>query len=293
VVAADDEVGAAVIPADDRVQEDLARPGHPHGHRQEAEDDRAGLVVVVDQGPIATDPGVMIDVAGLGDADDRVNQQAAADLLGRPLGQLLVGPVQGVPGLEGDDLGPAERLEMLAEFARGPAEVDEVEVRRDADHLEATGRVEVGLAVQVGDGRVLGVGRPVGSPGFLLDVVGEDLFDMEEGQEVAIDVAERQGLADLDAFARGDREGHGQGPERPVGQPLLGNHTLVIGLTHEALERREAADRQQFEVAEPSIVERQARVILGRGPHLGGPGISDHQLNQLAPVRGVQSGLGR
>ncbi len=105
VVAADDEVGAAVVPADDRVQQDLARAGHPHGQRQEAEDDRARLVVVVNQGAVAADAREVIDVAGLGHADDRVDQQAAADLLGRALGQFLVGAVQRVAGLEGDDRG--------------------------------------------------------------------------------------------------------------------------------------------------------------------------------------------
>ena len=68
-----------------------------------------GLVVVVDQGAIAPDPGEMVHVARLGHADDRVDQQAAADLLGGPLGQLFVGPVQGVAGLEGDDPAPAQR----------------------------------------------------------------------------------------------------------------------------------------------------------------------------------------
>ena len=133
VVAADDEVGAAVVAADDRVQQDLARAGHPHRQRQQAQDDRAGLVVVVDQGPVAADAGEVVDVAGLGHADDRVDQQPAADLLGRALGQLLVGAVQRVAGLEGDDLRPAERLEVLAQLGRGPAQLDEVVVRRGAD----------------------------------------------------------------------------------------------------------------------------------------------------------------
>ena len=117
MVAADDEVRAAVVAADDRVQQDLAGPGHPHGQGQQAEDHRARLVVVVDQGPIAPDPGEMVHVARLGHADDGMDQEAAADLLGRPLGQLLVGPVQGIAGLEGDDPLPAQVLEMLRSSA--------------------------------------------------------------------------------------------------------------------------------------------------------------------------------
>ena len=110
--------GAAVVAADDRVQQDLARAGHPHRQRQQAEHDGARLVVVVDQRPVAADAGEVVDVARLGHADDRVDQQAAADLLGGSLGQLLVGPVQRVAGLEGDDLAPAQRLEVLAQLGR-------------------------------------------------------------------------------------------------------------------------------------------------------------------------------
>jgi len=39
VVAADVEMRTAVVAPDDRVQEDLARAGHPHRQRQQAQDD--------------------------------------------------------------------------------------------------------------------------------------------------------------------------------------------------------------------------------------------------------------
>ena len=57
VVAADDEIGAAVVAPDDRVQQDLAGAGHAHGQGQQAEHDGARLVVVIDQGPIAAARG--------------------------------------------------------------------------------------------------------------------------------------------------------------------------------------------------------------------------------------------
>ena len=193
MVAADDEVGAAVVAADDRVQQDLARAGHPHRQRQQAQDDRAGLVVVVDQRPVAADAREVVDVAGLGHADDRVDQEAAADLLGGALGQLLVGPVQRVAGLEGDDLRSSPATAKWSRSSRGrPPQLDEVVVRRGADHLEPAGGVVAGLAVEVGDRRVLGVGRAVGAPGLGLLVVGVDLLDVEEGQQVAVDVAQGQ-----------------------------------------------------------------------------------------------------
>ena len=54
----------------------------------------------------------MIDVAGLGYAHDRMDQQTAADLLCRSLGQFLVGAVHRVVGLESDDPGPTQVLEV-------------------------------------------------------------------------------------------------------------------------------------------------------------------------------------
>ena len=90
---------------------------------------------------------------------------------------------------------------MLAKLLRGPPQLDEVVVRRDPDHFELAGGVVAGLAIEVGDGRVLGVGRPVGPLGLGLLVEGIDLLDVEEGEEVAVDVAEGQRLADLDAVA--------------------------------------------------------------------------------------------
>ncbi len=75
VVSADDEMGASVVAADDRVQQDLTRPRHPHRQRQEAESTTMPrLIVIVDQGPIAANPRVVVDVARLGHAHDRVNQ---------------------------------------------------------------------------------------------------------------------------------------------------------------------------------------------------------------------------
>ena len=143
-------------------------------------------------------------------------------------------------------------------------------MRRDADHLEPARGVMAGLPVEVGDRRVLGVGRAVGVPGLVVLVVGVDLLDVEERQQVAVDVAQGQRLALGDAVAGRDRQGDRQGPERAVGQPHLGDDPLVVGLAEEALQRREAADGEQLEVAEPPLVERQAGEVLGGRLHLGG-----------------------
>ena len=258
---------------------------------QEAQDHRAGLIRGVDQGAVAADARVVVDVAGLGDADDRVDQEPAADLLGRALGQLFVGAVQRVAGLEGDHLRPAERLEVLAKLGGGPPQLGEIVVGRGPQHLEPAGRVMARLAVEIGDRGMLGVGRAVGAPGLGLLVELVDLLDVQEGEEVAVDVAERQRLPLGDAVAGGHRQRDRQGPERAVGQPHLGDDPSIVGLAHEALQGGEPADGQQLQVAEPALVEREARHILGRRLHLGGPCLIHHQVHQRPTIRGVQAAL--
>ena len=236
----------------------------------------------------------MVHVARLGHADDRVDQQPAADLLRGPLGQLLVGPVQRVAGLECDDLAPSERLEVLAQLGRSAAEVDEIVVRRYADDLETTGGVVARLPVEVGDRGMLGVSEPYALRRLVLLVVSVDLLDVEEREQVAVDVAQGQRLPFGDAVAGLDRKGHGQGPERPVGKAHLADDFFVVGLAQEALQRREPADGQQLQVAEPALVERQAGEVLGGRLHLGRSRIRDDQVDERPAVGRIQcAGLGR
>ena len=173
----------------------LSRPGHAHRQRKQAQHDGARLVVVVDQGPIAAHAGVMVDVARLGHADDRVDQEPAADLPGRSLGQLFVRPVQRVAGLERDDPAPAQRLKVLAQLRGRPAQCDEIVVRRNANHLEPARRVMARQPVQIGDRRMLGIERAIRVLGFVVLVVSVDLLDMQKRQQVAVDVAQGQRLA--------------------------------------------------------------------------------------------------
>ena len=112
VVATDDEVGAAVVAADDRVQHRLPRARVVHLGRVDAQDHPLGVVVAVHQDLVAAHPHVRGDVARLGLADQGVQEEPVGDLQ-RGLGQVLVGAVDRVPGLEGDDPLPAPVGERL------------------------------------------------------------------------------------------------------------------------------------------------------------------------------------
>src|SRR3954453_20958996 len=74
VVAPDDEVGAAVVPASDRVQDGFARTGVVHLRGEDAEDDPVVRVVVLHQDLVTAHPHVGGDVACLRLADQRVDE---------------------------------------------------------------------------------------------------------------------------------------------------------------------------------------------------------------------------
>ena len=100
-----------------------------------------------------------------------MDEQVGLDLLGRPQRELLVGAVHRVAGLEGDDLAPAQRVELVAELGRRLAQRPEVVVVGQLQALEAARDVAgVRPLEQVGDAGVLGVGRAEDQLGLGLPV---------------------------------------------------------------------------------------------------------------------------
>ena len=112
VVAADDEVRAAVVLADDRVPDRFARAAHPHRQRQQREVGRV-LRVVGHERLVAANARVVVDVARLGHADDRMDEQVGFLFLRGAERELVVGAVHRVAGLEGDDLASSRAWRTL------------------------------------------------------------------------------------------------------------------------------------------------------------------------------------
>ena len=83
----------------------FARSGHPHRQRQQRQHHAAGRVVPRSTRLVAADARVVIDVARLGHADHRMNQQpCVADFRGARKRQLFVRAVHRVARLERDDV---------------------------------------------------------------------------------------------------------------------------------------------------------------------------------------------
>jgi len=111
VVTPDDEVGGAVVLADDGVPDSLARASHSHGQGEQAEDGHA-IGVSREERLVHTHAGEVVDVAGLGETHDGVDEDVGLVGPGGANGQLPVSAVHGVSGLEGDDLGPAKLVKV-------------------------------------------------------------------------------------------------------------------------------------------------------------------------------------
>ncbi len=110
VIAADDQVTAAEVLADDGVEQRLSRPAHPHRQRQQSEH-RGIARVAAHETLIAAHAGVVIDVSGLGHPDHRMDEQVRLHFPRGTQGELKVGPVHRIAGLEGDDPAPSQALE--------------------------------------------------------------------------------------------------------------------------------------------------------------------------------------
>ena len=290
VIAADDEVRAAVVLADDGVPDRLARPAHPHREGQQRQHRRLARVAV-QQRLVAAHPRVVIDVPRLGHPHDGVDQQVRLRLLGRAQGQLLVGAVHRVAGLEGDHLRPTQLAELRPELGRTVPQQPVVVVRdgRDARHPSAhvagAHRVQ-----QMRHARVLGVRGAEHRLGLRLTVRPPHVLDRQCGDHDALLVAQGEARAwgELAGEVLRDVQRDRDRPQRAalVREPHLRADPLVVGARHETGERREPAAQQQLEVAD--LARRQVvRRPVARGG-LQGPGafVIDEQIDERPAVRG-------
>ena len=246
VVTADDEVRAAVVSADDRVQDRLAGAGVVHLARVDAEHHVVGVVVVVHQDLVAAHPHVRRDVALLGLADQRVDEEPVRDLE-RGLGQVLVRPVDRVAGLEGDDPLPAALVERRLRLrGRQVAAHERLLVVGKRLGLDRPGETPIALIADRRDAGVLVVGGPVDGLRLVLDVAVEDLIDGQRAEPLAVRGRELDHVADL-ALEVG-RQGDRDRPDLAGGEPHLVAHRAPIGGAQEARERREASVGEQLEV---------------------------------------------
>jgi hypothetical protein len=180
VVTANDEVGCAKVLADDGVPKSLSGSSHAHGKGEESEVGHT-LRVRRHEGLVSPNTGEVVDVSGLGETDDGVDEDVGATLTSRSDRELTVSAVHGVTSLESDDLPPCDLVEVRAELGGGVSERDVVVVRRSLDRLDLAADVKLlGLLVEVRDSGVSAVvsahdlGSLEGLVGSVNVVHGED-----------------------------------------------------------------------------------------------------------------------
>ena len=240
VVATDDEMGAAVVFADERVPDGFARAAHTHGEGHKGELGGPGWIFSNEE-LVAADAGKVIDIAGPGHADDRMDEETGFDLLRGAEGEFDMRAVHWVASLEGDDAAPTLVRKFGTKLGRGLAEGFEVVVARKLEALKAPADVPwIAPVHQIGNAGV-GATRAV-EDGFALGLaIGlPDVFDVQNGNHDALGVAQRDfGAARLEGLGEGFRhiEGNRDRPKDAVAQAQLAANAFVIGLIHEAGER--------------------------------------------------------
>lgn len=96
VVTADDEVSRTVVLADNGMPESLTGTTHTHGEREKAKDGHT-VGVTGEKGLIGTDTGEVVDITGLCEANNRVDQDIGLTSTSGANGQLTVSTVHRVP----------------------------------------------------------------------------------------------------------------------------------------------------------------------------------------------------
>lgn len=155
VVTTNNEVSGTMVLPDDGVPDGLTGTTHTHGQGQKTQDGHT-VGVTGEESLVGTDTGEVVDVTGLGETDNGVDQDVGLVGAGGTDGQLTVSSVHGVSGLESDNSGPAELVEVDTELCGSVAQSDIVVVVQLVDGLDLTTNVKLfGLVVEELDGRVV------------------------------------------------------------------------------------------------------------------------------------------
>src|SRR5207237_10688376 len=118
-IAPDDEVGAAVVAANQSMEDRFSWTCIPHRRWEAAQHDALARIVLGEEHLVTAHAHVDRHVVVLGGADERMDQDAVG-ALERHLGQILVRAVDRVAGLESDHGAPTALLELRAAAPWGP-----------------------------------------------------------------------------------------------------------------------------------------------------------------------------
>jgi hypothetical protein len=274
VVTTDDEVGSTVVLSDNGMPESLTGTTHAHSKGKEGEGGHA-VGVSGQESLVDTDTGEVVNVTGLGETDDGLDEDVGLLRAGSADRQLTVSTVHGVSGLESNDLLPAELVEVSAELRGSESEVEEVVVLELVDSLKLTANVELLSSVE----EVLdtGVSVIIAAKDLLglIDLVRlVDILDSQDGEvSVVTEIAECDASTVLDSelvdLGLVDIEVDGHREEGAISETVVLNNAIEVLLGHETFKRREATVEDKLKIAKVSLAEGKSRKLLSLRLELG------------------------
>ncbi|MEJ7707798.1 MAG: hypothetical protein WKF82_11360 [Nocardioidaceae bacterium] len=178
-----------------------------------------------------------------------MDEQLGVGLSGSAQGELEVGPVHGIAGVERHHALPAKTLELTTQLGRSAPEVGKVNVREGLEHLELSGGVPgIGAVQEVTDARVSFVCGTEDRRSLSPQIGLPGLCQMESGNHHSLRITqcERPGaLRRLDHILR-QVEHDGDGPQGAIGQSHGLAHCRVVVGTEESSQRRKPSVREQL-----------------------------------------------
>lgn len=118
VVTTNDEMGGTKVLANDSVPEGFTGTAHTHSEGKKCEVAHT-VGIAGHDGFVDTDAGVVVNIAGLGETDDGVDEDVCLAIARGTDGEFAMGAMHGVARLEGDDLAPCELGEVRTELGGG------------------------------------------------------------------------------------------------------------------------------------------------------------------------------
>ncbi len=266
VVAADDEVRAAVVLPTDRMPDCFARTGVTHRGREHAQHRAISGVVLVQNLLVRAHANVGRDIVVLRCAYQWVEQQAVNAFHGNFL-QVLVRTVYRVAGLESDDGLPSQLIETASRFQRRQAVFRKVRRAGAFDHPYRTAEVNVTLREHAGDAWMRTVRCSEALFGLSRLVVRVLLRHLHNAHDPANGVGQRnlRSFGDAIRFVGFYRECDWKRPHEPIGEAHVVDDALVIELAHEAGEWTQSANADHLEIAELLFTENNGGNRSGAG----------------------------
>lgn len=165
VVTSHNEVGAAIVLADNGVPHGLSWSGHTHSNGQQREHSHT-RGVGLNKLNVASHSRKVIDITGFGHTNNRVDEDISLGVSSGKKGQFTMRSVHGVSGLETDQAQDILTLDFGTDFIGGQTVFREVVVNWKSDTLELTSNVGVANFLEANLNR--GVANIIGTSENLL-----------------------------------------------------------------------------------------------------------------------------